>query len=82
MNSSQRPNVVQIVSNDMGYGDFDIISECRVKTSNLDRLVQERAYMQQHYSGSLTCSPARASLLTGLVTAPVGGSHAARSILT
>lgn len=65
MNTSRRPNVLLIVADDMGYGDFGIFSEGRVKTPQLDRLVAEGVCMQQHYSGSPICSPARAALLTG-----------------
>ncbi len=65
MTVSQTPNVVLIVADDMGYGDFEVFSEGRVKSPNLDRLVSEGICMQQHYSGSPICSPARASLLTG-----------------
>ena len=61
----KKPNVIFIVADDMGYGDFGIFSEGRVRTPNLDRLVAEGICMKQHYSGSPICSPARASLLTG-----------------
>ena len=63
--TSKKPNVILIVADDMGYGDFGIFSEGRVNTPNLDRLVKEGVCMNQHYSGSPICSPARASLLTG-----------------
>ncbi len=62
---TQKPNVLLIVADDMGYGDFGAFSEGRVNTPNLDRLVEEGLCMQQHYSGSPICSPARAALLTG-----------------
>lgn len=65
MNKTRRPNVLLIVADDMGYGDFGMFSEGRVKTPQLDRLVAEGVCMQQHYSGSPICSPARAALLTG-----------------
>ena len=60
-----KTNVILIVADDMGYGDFGVFSEGRVKTPNLDRLVAEGVCMEQHYSGSPICSPARAALLTG-----------------
>ena len=61
----RRPNVVLIVADDMGYGDFGIFSEGRVSTPELDRMVAEGVCFRQHYSGSPICSPARAALLTG-----------------
>ena len=63
--TSKKPNVILIVADDMGYGDFGMFSEGRVNTPNIDRLVVEGVCMNQHYSGSPICSPARASLLTG-----------------
>lgn len=65
MNAPQKPNVLLIVADDMGYGDFGLFSEGRVSTPNLDRLVEDGVCMQQHYSGSPICSPSRAALLTG-----------------
>ena len=62
---TKRPNILLIVADDMGYGDLGIFSEGRVKTPNLDRLVSEGVTMQQHYTASPICSPARAALLTG-----------------
>ena len=65
MSACKRPNVLLIVADDMGYGDFGVFSEGRVRTPHLDRLVGEGICLQQHYSASPICSPARAGLLTG-----------------
>ena len=65
MSIQKKTNVLLIVADDMGYGDFGIFSEGRVKTPHLDRLVSEGICLKQHYSASPICSPARASLLTG-----------------
>ena len=64
MNTS-RPNVILIVADDMGYGDFGCFGDGSVRTPNLDRLVAEGACFRQHYSASPICAPARAALLTG-----------------
>ena len=58
-------NVILIVADDMGYGDFGVFSDGAVRTPHLDRLVSEGVCFRQHYSGSPICAPARASLLTG-----------------
>lgn len=60
-----KPNVVLILADDMGYGDFGVFNDGKVKTPTLDRLVDESVCLSQHYSGSPVCSPARACLLTG-----------------
>lgn len=62
---SSRPNVILIVADDMGYGDFGCFGPDVVKTPALDRLVSEGACFRQHYSASPICAPARAALLTG-----------------
>ena len=67
MNSSARkPNVLLIVADDMGYGDFGTFNPV-VHTPNLDSLISQGTCFRQHYSASPICSPARASLLTGRV---------------
>ncbi len=60
-----KPNVVLIVADDMGYGDFGIFNDGYVRTPTLDHLAGEGVCLTQHYSGSPVCSPARAALLTG-----------------
>ncbi len=64
-NTMSQPNVVLILADDMGYGDFGVFNDGKVKTPTLDRLVAESLCLSQHYSGSPVCSPARAALLTG-----------------
>ena len=62
---ASRPNLILIVADDMGYGDFGVFSDGVVRTPHLDRLVAEGSCLRQHYSGSPICAPARAALLTG-----------------
>lgn len=58
-------NIIQIVADDMGYGDFGMFSEGRTRTPAIDRLAAEGVCLTQHYSASTVCAPARAGLLTG-----------------
>ena len=60
-----RPNVILVVADDMGYGDFGCFGDGGVRTPSLDRLVAEGTCFRQHYSASPICAPARAALLTG-----------------
>ena len=62
---SARPNIVQIVADDMGYGDFGCFSEGRSVTPAIDQLVSEGVCLTQHYTASPVCNPSRAALLTG-----------------
>ena len=65
MSSLPRPNVVLVVADDMGYGDFGAFGNEAVRTPHLDRLIGEGVCFRQHYSASPICAPARAALLTG-----------------
>jgi arylsulfatase A len=62
---ADRPNIVLIVADDMGYGDFGLYSQGRVHTPALDQLAGQSLRLTQHYAGSAVCSPSRAALLTG-----------------
>ena len=59
------PNIILILADDMGYGDFGVFNQGCSDTPALDRLVGESVCLTQHYSASPVCAPARAGLLTG-----------------
>ena len=61
----KRPNVVFILVDDMGYGDFSAFNGGLSNTPTLDALMQESVCLTQHYTGSPVCNPSRASLMTG-----------------
>ncbi|KAA5547045.1 sulfatase-like hydrolase/transferase [Roseiconus nitratireducens] len=60
-----RPNVVLILADDMGVGDFASLNGGRSRTPHLDRLKSEGVWFSQAYSASPVCAPARAAMLTG-----------------
>lgn len=60
-----RPNIVFILADDMGWGDFGCFGDGIARTPALDHLVATGLCLTQHYSASPVCAPARASLLTG-----------------
>ena len=60
-----QPNIVLIVADDMGYGDFGLFNDGPARTPVLDGLADESVCLTQHYSGSCVCAPARAALMTG-----------------
>ena len=59
------PNVVFILVDDMGYGDFSAFNDGRSSTPTLDALMAEGTCLTQQYSASPVCNPSRAALLTG-----------------
>jgi arylsulfatase len=59
-----RPNIVMILADDLGYGDLSCYGSS-IATPNLDQLAVDGARFTQFYSASPVCSPSRAALLTG-----------------
>ena len=60
-----QPNIILIIADDMGYGDFGIFNDQLSCTPHLDALVDEGLCLTQHYSAAPVCTPARAALMTG-----------------
>src|SRR5215471_20600663 len=67
----QRPNVVFIYADDMGFGDLHIYGS-GLKTPNIDKLAGEGTRFTNWISANPVCSPSRASLLTGRYPTRVG----------
>lgn len=65
----QRPNIIVILTDDMGYGDLSCFNADYVETPNIDRIAAEGTKFVQYYSGSPICSPSRVSVLTGMYPA-------------
>jgi len=63
-----KPNVIYILADDLGYGDLSCYGQKKFQTPNIDRLAAEGMLFTQHYSGSTVCAPSRCSLMTGLHT--------------
>jgi len=60
-----QPNVLLILVDDMGYGDFGAFNGGLSQTPTLDALMTESVCFTQHYTGSPVCNPSRACLMTG-----------------
>lgn len=65
-NVSDRPNIILILADDLGYGDLGSYGQQRIKTPNLDRMAEEGMRFTEHYAGSTVCAPSRSVLMTGL----------------
>ena len=63
--SSDRPNIILILADDLALGDLASRNSGISRTPNLDRLATESVRFTQAYSASCVCAPARAALLTG-----------------
>jgi arylsulfatase A-like enzyme len=58
------PNVVLIITDDVGYGDIGSYGAPDIKTPNIDRLAKEGVRLTDFYAAP-TCTPTRAALITG-----------------
>jgi len=63
--AAERPNVIYILADDLGYGDLSCYGQQKIQTPNIDRLANEGLRFTAHYSGNTVCSPSRAVLMTG-----------------
>jgi arylsulfatase A-like enzyme len=60
-----RPNIVFIMSDDVGYGDLGCYGAQRVKTPNLDRIAREGVRFTDAHAPASVCTPTRFAFLTG-----------------
>ena len=61
----QRPNIVLVMADDMGWGDSGYNGSTLAKTPNLDAMAQAGTVFNRFYSAAPVCSPTRGSMLTG-----------------
>lgn len=62
---ANKPNLVFILADDLGYGDLGSYGQQQIKTPNLDRLAAEGMRFTSFYAGSTVCAPSRCVLMTG-----------------
>ncbi len=63
--SVERPNIVVIFADDLGYGDLACFGHPKFKTPRLDRMAEEGARLTNFYVPMPFCAPSRGSILTG-----------------
>lgn len=63
---SNRPNIVYIFCDDLGWGDVSCLNpDSKIQTPNIDRLAQSGLSFTDAHTGSAVCTPSRYTLLTG-----------------
>ena len=60
-----RPNIVFILADDLGYGDLGVYGQTKIETPHIDRLAKNGLLFTDFYSGAPVCAPSRSALLTG-----------------
>lgn len=63
--AASRPNVILIMTDDMGYADLGSYGGKDIKTPNLDRLARDGVRLTDAYANGVLCSPTRAALISG-----------------
>lgn len=63
--AAQKPNVIILLADDLGYGDLSAYGSQSIETPHLDALAAEGIRLTQFYAGSAVCTPSRSCLLTG-----------------
>lgn len=63
--STTHPNIVVVLIDDMGWGDFSCFGNKSAKTPNIDQLASEGLRFEQFYVNSPICSPSRVAISTG-----------------
>ena len=69
---NQKPNIIFILIDDMGWKDLGCYGSTFYETPNLDKLAQEGMLFTDAYAACPVCSPTRASILSGKYPATVG----------
>ncbi len=64
--ADDRPNIVLIVADDLGYGDLGCYGQQLIRTPNIDRIAEQGIRFTQAYAGGPVCTPSRSVLMTGL----------------
>ncbi len=63
--AAEKPNIVFILADDLGYGDLSSYGATKVETPNIDRLAKEGRKFTDAHSPHSVCTPSRYSLMTG-----------------
>ena len=61
----QKPNIIYIMCDDMGYGDLGCYGQQYILTPNIDRMAKEGMRFTQAYAGAPVSAPSRACFMTG-----------------
>jgi len=64
--SLHRPNILFIVLDDLGYGDFGCYGQKRILTPNVDQFAAQAVRCTDFYAGAAVCAPSRSVLMSGL----------------
>src|SRR5204862_4725922 len=64
--AADRPNIVFLFADDLGYGDVGPFGQTKIRTPNIDQLAKDGMRLTQCYAGNAVCAPSRCVLMTGM----------------
>lgn len=64
--NTQKPNIVFLMADDLGFGELGVYGQKKIKTPFLDELAKQSMRFTDFYAGNAVCSPSRAVLMTGI----------------
>ncbi len=75
--ADNKPNIIFILADDLGYGDIEPFGQQTLKTPQLNRMAEEGIIFTDHYAGAPVCAPSRSTLMTGQHTGntPIRGNR-------
>ncbi|MEM7394785.1 MAG: sulfatase-like hydrolase/transferase, partial [Verrucomicrobiota bacterium] len=62
---AEKPNVILMMADDLGYGDLSCYGSEKLRTPVLDQLARDGVRLTSYYAGATVCTPSRMALLTG-----------------
>jgi len=80
--SAKRPNIIYIMTDDLGYGDLGSYGQQVIQTPHLDQMAREGIRLTDHYAGHTVCRPSRLVLWTGQHVGHTGLTRNASRSLT
>jgi arylsulfatase A len=63
--SAQKPNIIFIMADDLGFSELGSYGQKKIKTPHLDQLAREGMRFTANYCGNAVCAPSRCVLMTG-----------------
>ncbi len=70
--SNNSPNIIFILTDDLGYGDLSSYGSETIKTTNIDKLAEDGVKLTSYYAAQPVCSASRAAILTGAYPNRIG----------
>ena len=77
--TSTPPNIIIVLTDDLGYGDLSVNGNTQIETPHIDQMAREGIQFSNFFASANVCTPSRAGLLTGRYPIRTGLAHKAIS---